>query len=268
MSEAKDPDEFVIKYGNSRFNQLVDAGISLIEFKVKMLKSNLDLEHANDKIKFLNEIAKLLGTVDNKMEQEVYIEKIAKEYKISKEAIYAEVNKRQYAKSKGSKVLERPIERKTASGKQVTEENIPEAVIEKEQLIISLLLEETENLNHYNKIKENITPEDFKLEQNKKIVQKLYEVLEKGNSNINGTLDFFAEDEEIVNVITKIMAKDYGVKDKEKAITDILNTYEKEKLLQRKNEIIEALKQSDLKEKTTKLEEELQEIVIKLTQKM
>ena len=37
MEGAKDPDEFVIKYGNARFQNLVDKAISVIEFKVKIL---------------------------------------------------------------------------------------------------------------------------------------------------------------------------------------------------------------------------------------
>ena len=57
--DAKDPDEFVIKYGNGRFNNLVDEAISLVEYKVKTLKSKLNLEVVNDKIKFLNEIEKI-----------------------------------------------------------------------------------------------------------------------------------------------------------------------------------------------------------------
>ena len=93
---AKDPDEFIVKYGNARFKNVIDKAISIIEFKVKLLKKNLDLNNTNDKIKFLNEIAKLISKIDNNIEREVYIEKISKEYEISKEAIYAEVNKLTY----------------------------------------------------------------------------------------------------------------------------------------------------------------------------
>ena len=49
MEGAKDPDEYVIKYGNGRFNMLVDNAISLIEFKTKVLKKSLDLNNVNDK---------------------------------------------------------------------------------------------------------------------------------------------------------------------------------------------------------------------------
>ena len=106
MEGAKDPDEYIIKYGNARFKNLIDKALSVIEFKVKVLKQDLNLENTNDKIKFLNEIAKLIAKVDNNIEREVYIEKISKEYEISKEAIYAEVNKLTYRDSKGEKILE------------------------------------------------------------------------------------------------------------------------------------------------------------------
>ena len=84
MEGAKDPDEYIIKFGSAGFNKLVDNAISLVEFKVKVLKKDLNLSNVDDKIKFLNQIAKVLSTVNNKMEKEVYIDKISEEYKISK----------------------------------------------------------------------------------------------------------------------------------------------------------------------------------------
>ena len=106
---AKDPDEFVIKYGPERFLKCVDSAISLVEFKLKVLKQGLNIENINDKIKFLNQIAKILANVDNNIEKEIYIDKISLEYGISKEAIYAEVNKLTYSKNKDTKVLEKPV---------------------------------------------------------------------------------------------------------------------------------------------------------------
>ena len=96
MEGAKDPDEFVIKYGSGRFNMLVDKAISLVEFKIKMLKNKYNLDNANDKIRFLKEITQILSNVGNKIEREIYIDHIADEYNISREAIYAEVNKALY----------------------------------------------------------------------------------------------------------------------------------------------------------------------------
>ncbi len=92
--ECKDPDEYILKNGPERFKKCMDDALSVVEYKIKVLKQNLDLENINDKIKFLNEIAEVLSKVENTMERELYIDKISKTYNISKEAIYGEVNKR------------------------------------------------------------------------------------------------------------------------------------------------------------------------------
>ena len=90
----------------------------------------------------------------------------------------------------------------------------------------------------------------------------MYEEYEKGNSNINGILDTLGEEEQ--NHITKIMADDYEIEDIEKAIDDVLQSYEKDKLNERKFEILELL-ETNLKDNQKKeLEKELSEIIISL----
>ena len=263
MEGAKDPDEYVIKYGNGRFNDLVENAISLVEFKIKVLKRGLNIENTNDKIKFLNEIAKILGGVENKIEQEIYIDKISKDYNISKEAIYAQINKNEYSKNKGVKVLESSNIRKPALKVQKIEIN-PE-LEKRENIIISLLIDGKEQV--YSKIKDIINPNDFKNEANKKIMEKLYEELKKGNSNINNVLDLFVDDEQVVNALTGIMADDYEIEDNEKALEDIINNYQKEKIVLRRNEIIKKLNDANLdKQKASELEKELHTLIIKLAQ--
>ena len=263
MEGAKDPDEYVIKYGNGRFNDLVENAISLVEFKIKVLKKGLNIENTNDKIKFMNEIAKILGGVDNKIEQEIYIDKISSDYNISKEAIYAQINKNEYSNNKGSKILESSNIRKPIIKKQETKIN-PE-LEKRENIIISLLLDGGEIV--YNKVKDIINPNDFKSETNQKIMRKLYEEFEKGNSNINGIVDMFADDEQVVNALTGIMADDYEIEDNKKALEDVINNYQKEKLMARRNEIIQSLNNANLdKEKANELEKELHTLIIKLAQ--
>lgn len=258
LEGAKDPDEYILKYGNMRFQNAVDKAFSVVEFKVKILKKELDLDNTNDKIKFLNEIAKLISKVDNTMEREVYIEKIAKEYDISKEAIYAEVNKLTYKNDKSEKILEKakPV---VVHKKEETKE-ISEAIKKRENTIISILL--TGDLSIFEIIKQNIKPEDFQDEINKEIAKKLYEEFEKGNSNINGIIDNLEQEQQ--NQITMIMAEDYEIEDLEKAIDDIIQAYKRDKLNNRKLEILELLDQTSDNEENKKLEKELSDIIITL----
>ena len=97
---------------------------------------------------------------------------------------------------------------------------------------------------------------------NNKIAKKLYEEFEKGNSNINGIIDELDEEEQ--NQITMIMAEDYEINDIEKAIDDIMQSYEKEKLNNRKFEILDLLEQNTDSEEKEKLEKELTDIIIRL----
>jgi len=254
MEGAKDPDEFIIKYGNGRFNLLVENAISLVEFKTKVIKKDLDLNNVNDKIKFLKETAKLIGTVGSKIEQELYIEKISKEYNISKEAIYAEINKMQ-KKVVNSKILEK------APKNVIKREDVEKKLIDREKSIIALLL----NQKAIKQIIEEISVEDFKSEINKKILKKLYEEFEKGNSNINGILNIFSEDEEAMSRLTEVMAEEYQTKDDEKAIKNAINTYKREKLSARKFELIEIQKNPELsQEEIRKIDEEISRVIVEL----
>ena len=260
MSGAKDPDEYVLKYGSARFQKLLDEAISLIEFKIKVLQKDLNLENASDKIKFLNEIAKLISKIDNTMEREIYIEKIAKGYNISKEAIYAEVNKLQYSNRQTSKILEKE---KTAIRRNIIKNSnqISEEVRKRENTIIWVLINSTET---YRVIKDNIKVEDFKDETNKEILKQIYEEIEKGNSNVMSVLDH-TDNEEIQNHLTEIMAADYGITDNKKAVEDLLKKYELEKLENKRNSLLLALnKETDIDKKKI-IGKELNDIVLILS---
>ncbi len=260
MSGAKDPDEYVIKYGSARFQKLLDEAISLIEFKIKVLQKDLNLENASDKIKFLNEIAKLISKIDNTMEREIYIEKIAKGYSISKEAIYAEVNKLQYSNRQTTKILEKEKTIIKRNKLQISNQ-ISEEIKKRENTIIWILINSIET---YKVIKNNINIEDFKDETNKEILKKIYEELEKGNTNIISVLDH-AENEKIQNHLTEIMATDYGITDNKKAIEDLLKKYELEKLENKRNSLLLELNQETDLEKKRNIGKELNDIVLVLS---
>ena len=92
----------------------------------------------------------------------------------------------------------------------------------------------------------------------------MYEQIEKGNSNITNMLDNF-DNEEIVNKITAMMTEQVDESELDKYIQDISNSYDKEKLIQKRNEILESLKNPSLsKDEINNLESELSQIIIKL----
>ena len=256
---AKDPDEYIVKFGEGRFKLAVENAISVVEFEVKNLKKGLNLENTVDKIKFLNEISKILSKVQNTIEREIYIEKIAKGYNISKEAIYAEVNKLIYSRVKEDKVLESKEIRKIKPEEKIQDE-VDEDLKRREDTIIALLLDA--NKETFQKIKEKIQPADFKYELNKIIAEELYKELEKPESNINKLIDTF--DEKVQNHITSVMATDYEIEDTEKAVDDIIAKYIREKLDNKKKNILKQLEIENDEGKKKELGRELSNVIIEL----
>ena len=110
--------------------------------------------------------------------------------------------------------------------------------------------------------KQNRQEDSIKALENLEYRKKLYEEFEKGNSNISSIIDNLTEEEQ--NHVTAILAEDFEIENTEKAIDDLLKNYEKDKLQERKQEIMELRKQTLGKEEQENLLNELNEIIYKL----
>lgn len=261
MEGAKDPDEYIIKYGSGRFNLLVDNAISLVEFKIKMLKNKYNLENATDKVKFLKEITKILAKVENKIEREIYVEKVAEQYQISKEAIYAEVNKLAYTSAPTREILNHKI-----SSESIKTEEVNETIVKREKMILYLLINNYDE--SFEKIKSVISENDFKVELNKKIFKTIMEIKDGNKEQILSAISNI-EDQDIQAHISEIMVTDYEITSVEKCIEDIIIIYNKERLNNRKMDIIKQLDNAKnlSAEEIAKLEKELNNIIIELAKK-
>ena len=258
ISGAKDPDEFVIKYGPDKFRKCMDDAISVVEYKVKNLKKELNIDNVSDKIKFLNAIAKILSEVSNSMEREVYVDKIAQTYNISKEAIYAEINKRLYSSKNASP---KTLEAKPNIVRPKQEEKVDEQTSRREQMVIYLLINYPKEA--FERIKQIVSIESIKSEKNKNIIQVLYDKLSP-NENVDNVLNWF-EDNVTINYISGILAYDFEIVDVEKGIEDIEKAYKKNYLVARRNEIINKLNDQTIsKEEASNLGKELNDIIISL----
>ena len=257
---AKDPDEYIVKYGEGRFRLEMENAISLVEFKVKNLKKEYNLENSGDKIKFLREISQILSKVESTIEREIYIEKIAKGYNISKEAIYAEVNKLIYRNSRNEETSQKKIIQPKIESQKDKDIEIDKDIENRENTIIALLLDTNQKV--FNIIKSKLEPKDFRIEINRKIAEEIYKELEKEDCNINKLINTF--DDNMKNHITMVMATDYEFENTEKAIEDILQKYKKEKLNRKKKEILEQLETVQEETEKKRLGKELSDIIISL----
>lgn len=252
MDGAKDPDEYVIKYGSIKFRGLVDDAISLIEFKIKMIRTKYNIDNPKDKIRFLKEITKVLSEVDNKIEREIYIENIAERYDISKEAIYGEVNKKLSKKSLNVSVNSR-----------IKSENINDESqrIRRENMIIFLLI------NHFQESFEpiitHIKLDDFLLDSNKTIFQMIIESTAESSEKILQMISNI-ENQEIQSHVSEILVTDYEIVSVKKCIEELIAYYEREHLLRRRDELLKMIEDNSGQVDNDNITKELNEIVIAL----
>ena len=103
MRDAKDPDEFLKKFGADRFKLLLEESSNRVEYQLNAIYRKYDLRDDDQKVKYLQESAELICTLGSSVQREVYAGRVAETAKISLEAMTMEVKrafKRRIAREK------------------------------------------------------------------------------------------------------------------------------------------------------------------------
>lgn len=91
LPPKEDPDDFIKKNGVKEFEKLLGNALNYIDYNIFINKQRYNISNPEERIKFTQEIAKILRGLKSPIEKDVYIDKISKETGISKEAIQREV---------------------------------------------------------------------------------------------------------------------------------------------------------------------------------
>lgn len=108
MPDAKDPDEYIKKFGAARFAQLLEQSANATEHEVRRLQARFDLDTDDGKVSFLREFCAMAARLPNPIEADVYINRVAGELGVSREAIGEQVRQ---LRAKNSKKQEKKFER-------------------------------------------------------------------------------------------------------------------------------------------------------------
>ena len=141
-----------------------------------------------------------------------------------------------------------------------------ETTVKREKMILYLLINNYDE--SFEKIKSVISENDFKVELNKKIFKTIMEIKDGNKEQILSAISNI-EDQDIQAHISEIMVTDYEITSVEKCIEDIIIIYNKERLNNRKMDIIKQLDNAKnlSAEEIAKLEKELNNIIIELAKK-
>ena len=93
MRDAKDPDEFLKKFGPDKFQLLLEESANRVEYQLNVIRGKYDIREDDQKIRYVHEAAELICTLDSPIQREVYGGRVAESAGISMEAMKLEVNK-------------------------------------------------------------------------------------------------------------------------------------------------------------------------------
>ena len=91
--DAKDPDEYIQKYGSAHFGQLLERAKNHAAFRIERLSKEYDLKNTEQRIIFTQEAATILAGIDNSIEADAYIRETANQSGIAPQAIITEMDK-------------------------------------------------------------------------------------------------------------------------------------------------------------------------------
>ena len=125
LSNAKDPDEYVIKFGIDAVLENIKKSVSFVEFKLNYLKKNKNLKDSKDLASYIKAVIESLKNNSDSILKEVTLQKLANDYNISY-AVLKEELEREDTLKKEVKML-RPV--KEVSKKKSSYEKICESIL-------------------------------------------------------------------------------------------------------------------------------------------
>ncbi len=83
LSDAKDPDEYVLKYGREKLEENIKNAVSFVDFKLNYLKKNKNLNDAADLADYIKAVLESLRNNPDEILKEVTLQKLANDYNIT-----------------------------------------------------------------------------------------------------------------------------------------------------------------------------------------
>ena len=194
MRDAKDPDEFLRKFGADRFRILLEESSNRVEYQLKAIQKKYDLNIDEERVNFITEAADFVSTLVSAVQREVYGNRAAEAAKISPEAMKIEVQKAykrrlSREKRKQEKIDLAPARNLQAQSRQIRYDNVKSAAAE--ERVVAAVMKEPALLSEI----PELTPEEFSAPILAKVFsQQLQRHREGQDATLTGLTDFTSEE--------------------------------------------------------------------------
>ena len=224
MRDAKDPDEYLKKFGADRFKLLLEESSNRVEYQLNAIFRKYDLRDDDQKVKYLQESAELISTLPSSVQREVYAGRVAEAAKISLEAMKLEVNRAykrrlQREKKKQEKIDLAPARNLQPKSRTIRYDNMKSAMAE--ELLLALCLRESALLDQTGAVTGSQFSSDLLGRAFDQLRQRHGEGLEV---SLAGLSDFSAEE---MSHLAGILHRQQGPVN-EQALADCIRTIQRE----------------------------------------
>ena len=220
MEGAKDPDEYIKKFGAARFRQLLDKSGGAIEFELEKCRNGLNTDTDDGKIEYLKRCVNVLADISSPIEREVYIGRLAESNRVSKEMLLQQVEgtiKRRINKAKSQEWSEIRTFQKQYRSNPDSYRHPKEYKAE-----VGIIAYIASNPDDADYISSRLTPEAFVTEFNKKIYRVMLEKIKNSAfSDIHSLQSEFTADE--MGKITEIVINSKDVNINRTTVNDFVN---------------------------------------------
>lgn len=230
MPEGKDPDEYIRKFGVEKFKGLINNSKTFIQFKMDMLRAQININSLDGKITFLNKMSEILSKIDNVIERDAYIKILSNQTGISEDSINAQINKKIYREDK----TKRDVKMQNIKNENIV---VDKKIDHIEKMILYLISQD----DIYNKVKEKINLDLFKNPVNKSIAQTIIERLNGKKPIEAGELMVLLKGEDEVKTISQIFSQNLEFDDSVRAVNEYVSYINS---ISSKEQILSFLKQS------------------------
>ena len=183
MTGAKDPDEYIKKFGAERFSLLLSGASNATEYEIEKLRRKYDCDTAEGKVAFLREFAALMVSVPNAVERDVYVSKTAAELEVSKSAIETQLKYEQKRAAKRRRGGASQLRVYSEAGPAEQRRDPPRARYIRyalaEDKILAILMK---NPDYYEHAAQRIGLDGFVTDRNRALAKVLFERLAAGQS--------------------------------------------------------------------------------------
>ncbi len=227
MKNAKDPDEFIKKFGPAAFADLLEESDNDVEYRLNQVKSKYDLTADDQRISYLKEAAAVVARLDSPVEREVYSTRVAELAGLSSAAMQEEVKRlRSKSRWKQRKVEERralsPAQASQPEDRSLRYDNVPSAKAE-EGVIRLLLLDED-----FYEPAQSLKPEEFSSPTWGKIFSLLMEHWKQGTPCTGASLAAYLTPEEM-SLLARIREVPESVGQGRQAMADYIHAIQRQR---------------------------------------